>query len=185
MFRIAICDDTQVGVSDLVMWIRELADEVSLEAVVDVFRSFKSMLKAVTEQEYKLLIMETAVGGSSGIEFARRLRRIGCRADIMFYTHDAKNALEAYSAYPVAYILKPSSKKKFREPFRYITEKYRKKPSVVLKTREGERVSINIEDIWYVEVFRTELDVHCAEDVEAYVGSLSEVCRQQIGRAHV
>lgn len=188
MFKVAICDDSQTGLADLVMWIRELADEISLEATVEVFRSFKSLLKAMSEQEYKLLILETAIGDNSGIEFARRLRRGGFRAEIIFHTSDPDSALEAYSAYPTAYILKPASKKKFREPFRYVTEKYRKKPSVVLKTREGERASVNMEDICYVEVFRTELDVHCVEGVEVYVGSLSDVLRQlpqtQFYRSH-
>ncbi|MBR2370795.1 MAG: response regulator transcription factor [Clostridia bacterium] len=188
MFKVAICDDSRAGISDLVMWIRELADEISLEATVEVFRSYKTLLKAMSEQEYKLLILETSMGDSSGIEFARRLRRGGFRAEIIFYTKDPEAALEAYSAYPSAYVLKPASKKKFREPFRYVTEKYRKKPSVVLKTREGERVSVSVENICYVEVFRTELDVHCVDGVEVYVGSLSEVLRQlpqaQFYRSH-
>lgn len=175
MFRIAICDDSVSASAELTNCIRELAEEISLEANVDVYRSFKTLYRAIQNEEYQLLILETVVAGCSGIEFAKMLRGTGSEAEIVFNTSTAEYALEAYSCYPAGYMLKPPTKKKMRDLFRHVTGKYMKKPAVVLKTRDGEKISVNVEQIRYIEVFRTELDVHCEDDVKPCVGSLTEV----------
>lgn len=178
MFRIAVCDDSETSSAELSGCIKELAKEISLETAVDVFRNFKSLYKAIQTEEYQLLILETLVAGVNGIEFARMARQIGYAGEIVFHTSSAEYALEAYGAYPAGYVLKPPTKKKMRGVFRHITEKYQRQPAIVLKTKEGEKIPVNISQIWYIEVFRTELDVHCAGDVKTCVGSLTDVFDQ-------
>ena len=75
MFRIAICDEMQPQASELAEALRALADELpGEEYVIDVFRGFKPLQKAMSECVYQLLFLETRVGGISGIDFVRRLR---------------------------------------------------------------------------------------------------------------
>lgn len=178
MFRIAVCDDSETGSAELSGCIKELAKEISLETEVDVFRSFRSLYKAVRAEQYQLLILETSVAGVNGIEFARMIRQMGYAEEIVFCTSDAECALEAYSAYPVGYVLKPATKRKLRGVFRHVTERYQRQPAIVLKTKDGEKISVNISQIWYIEVFRTELDVHSAGEVRTCVGSLTDVFGQ-------
>ena len=49
-------------------------------------------------------------------------------------------------------------------------------------------MSVAIDSILYIEVFRTELDVHCRDEVHVCTGSLNEVCAKlpsvQFYRAH-
>lgn len=178
MFRIAICDESQTSSTDLMVCIKELAKEASLEAQVDVFRNFKSLGKAVMSERYQLLVLDTEVAGTGGVEYARLLRQTGYDAEIIFYTENPGHALEAYSVYPVGYMIKPTTKKKMRDLFRHVTRKYLKQPAVVLKTTDGEKLSLPVSEIWYIEVFRTELDVHCGNEVKTCVGSLTEVFEQ-------
>lgn len=178
MFKIAICDDSQTSSTDLMMCIKELAKEVSLEAQIDVFRNFRSLGKAVASEKYQFLVLDTTVAGADGIEYAKLLRQSGCDSEILFYTEDTGYALEAYSVYPVGYMIKPATKKKMRDLFRHVIQKYLKQPSVVLKTTDGERLSVPVSQIWYIEVFRTELDVHCGNEVKACIGSLTDVFEQ-------
>lgn len=172
MFRIAICDESQMSTDELAAQLKVLAEELSWEITVDAYHGFRALLRAIEEQSYQLLYLATVCGGADGIEFARNLRAAGCTAEIVFCAEDPDAALEAYSAFPVGYIVKPFAKKKLRDSFRYVAEKYRQKPRIVLKGPEGGKISVGIEDILYIEVFRTELDVHSKNDVYVGNGSL-------------
>lgn len=172
MFRIAICDESQMSTDELVAHLKVLAEEISLETTVDVYHGFRALLRAIEEQSYQLLYLAVACGGADGVEFAKSLRAAGCGADIVFLAEDPGAALEAYGAFPVGYVVRPVAKKKLRDSFRYVAEKYRQKPLIVLKGSEGGKISVGIEDILYIEVFRTELDVHSMEQVYVGNGSL-------------
>ena len=174
MFRIAICDDMQPQAAELAQHLTALAGEIPMECRVDVFRSYKSLQKAMSENIYQLLFLETRLGGLSGIDFARHLRLSGEEVDIVFCSSETESALAAYSVFPVGYLPKPVDKKRLREVFRHVADKYRQKPSVVLRGIDGGEHMINVDDILYIEVFGAELDVHCRRGVIVCSGTLVE-----------
>ena len=175
MFRIAICDDMQSQASELADLLRHLAGELpSQEVVIDIFRGFKPLQKAMSECAYQLLFLETRVGGISGIDFVRRLRLTDEEIDVVFCSNEADSALAAYSVFPTGYLLKPVDRKKLRDVFRRVADKYRQKPSIVLKGIDGGEKLISVDDILYIEVFGVELDVHCKSGVVLCAGTLVE-----------
>jgi DNA-binding LytR/AlgR family response regulator len=174
MFRIAICDDMQSHAAELSKMLISLAGEIPVECEVDVFRSFKALQKAMSENTYRLLFLETQLGGIGGIDFARRLRMIDEEIDIVFCSSESDSALAAYTVYPVGYLTKPVDRKKLRDVFRYVTDKYRQKPSIVLRGIDGGERMICVDDILYIEVFGAELDVHCKRGVVLCSGTLVE-----------
>lgn len=176
MFRIAICDDAQPQAADLCTELRALAEEISVECSVEIFKGFKALQKAMSESTYQLILLETRVGGSSGLDFARRLRLVNDDVDLIFCTSDTDSALAAYTVFPTGYLIKPVNRRKLRDAFRRVADKYRQKPSIVLKGIDGGEQLIGVDDILYIEVFGTELDVHCRNGVFVCSGSLIEVC---------
>ena len=175
MFRIAICDDMQPQATELAKMLTSLAGEIPMECEVEVFRSFKLLQKALSENSYQLLFLETRLGGISGIDFARRLRVIDEEIDIVFCSTESESALAAYTVFPVGYLTKPVDGKKLRDVFRHVADKYRQKPSIVLRGIDGGERSICVDDILYIEVFGEELDVHCKKSVVVCSGALVEV----------
>lgn len=174
MFRIAICDDMQPHAAELAKMLTSLAMEIPMECEVEVFRSFKALQKAMSENVYRLLFLETRLGGISGIDFARRLRMIDEEIDIVFCSSESDSALAAYTVYPVGYVTKPVERKKIREVFRHVADRYRQKPSIVLRGIDGGERVICVDDILYIEVFGAELEVHCKRDVVHCSGTLIE-----------
>lgn len=175
MFRIAICDDMQSQAAELAKMLTSLAGEIPVKCEVEVFRSFKALQKAMSESSYQLLFLETRLGGISGIDFARRLRMIDEEIDIVFTSPDSESALAAYTAFPVGYLVKPVDRKKLRDVFRRVTDKYRQKPSIVLRGIDGGERMIGVDDILYIEVFGAELHVHGRRGVVVCSGTLVEV----------
>lgn len=174
MFRIAICDEMQSQAAELARQLQSLAGEISLECEVDIFHSFRQLQKALGENIYRMLILETQVGGVSGIDFGRHLRMTDSETDIVFCTEDAESALAAYAVYPSGYLIKPVDRKQLRDVLRHVADKYRQKPSIVLRGIDGGEHIISVADILYIEVFGTELDVHCADGVVMCAGALNE-----------
>jgi DNA-binding LytR/AlgR family response regulator len=124
----------------------------------------------------------------SGIEFARNLRLSRCEADIIFVSATDEQALAAYSAFPIGYILKPFQRKRLRAPFRRAASKYVKRQSVMFHDLGGVKISIAVDEILYIEVIGNELDIHCRTGVSKCVGSLSETYldlpQKQFYRSH-
>lgn len=189
MFRIAICDEMQPQANELAETLRALSEEIPGQNVsIDVFRGLKPLQKAMSECVYQLLFLETRIGGYSGIDFVRRLRLTDDETDVVFFSEEADSALAAYSVFPTGYLLKPVERKKLREVFRHVADKYRQKPSIVLKGIDGGECLISVDDILYIEVFGTELDVHCIRGVVLCAGTLAEACNlltsQDFYRSH-
>ena len=161
MFKIAICDDMQPQAAELAQQLTALAGEIPMECRVDVFRGFKPLQKAMSETSYQLIFLETRVGGISGLDFARRLRLYDEEIDIVFCSSESDSALAAYTVYPTGYITKPVDRKRLREVLRHVVDRYRQKPSIVLRGDDGGKRRFNVDDILYIEVFGEELDVHC------------------------
>ena len=189
MFRIAICDEMQPQANELAEALRALSEEIpGHEVSIDIFRSLRPLQKAMSECVYQLLFLETRIGGYSGIDFVRRLRLTDEETDVVFFSGEADSALAAYSVYPTGYLLKPVDRKKLRDVFRHVADKYRQKPSIVLKGIDGGEHLISVDDILYIEVFGAELDVHCERGVILCAGTLAEACNlltsQDFYRSH-
>lgn len=176
MFRVAICQDRGTDGVLIAADLKKLAEEVTLEIAVDVFHNFRGLQKAIADHSYQLLLLGTQVGESGGLEFMQSLRESGCETDVVFLAENADGALDAYSVFPVGYLVQPITRRALREPFRHVARKCRRSPRILLRGNDGSRVSVEINDILYIEVFRTELDVHCRNDVHICMGSLNEVC---------
>lgn len=190
MLRIAICDDTLAHADHLVRAFRTFGEEHSTEVEANCYAGFAELERALEKDvdAYRLLVLETEVGGVDGVAFACRLRAKGCSAEILFFTGDAGRALEAYVAYPMGYILKPAQRNELRDAFRFVLMRYEKKPTIILNGMGGKRSGFVADDIIYIEVFRTELEVHSAKGSATCVGALGDVYarlpKDQFYRSH-
>lgn len=190
MLRIAICDDTPAHAEQLGRALRAFGEEGGVRVECTCYAGFAELERALEKDvdAYRLLVLETRVGDADGVATACRLRAKGCCAEILFFTGDEGRALEAYAAYPMGYIVKPASRNELRDAFRFVAMRHEKKPSIILNGMGGKRNGFAADDIIYIEVFRTELDVHTAKGNSTCVGALGEVFgrlpKDQFYRSH-
>lgn len=181
MFRIAICDRTPAQSEQLAKAIRSgLVSGGGTNLAIDCFSTFSELKKMIGREltRYRLVVLETAVAGEDGVETAKQLRKLGCMADIVFCTEDPSRALDAYAAYPSGYILKPCTGSDLCDAVTFIAERNGRKPSIILKGEDGRKYGFRADDIIYIEVFRTELEVHSVDGSVTCIGSLREVCEK-------
>lgn len=177
MLRIAICDDTEQHSEQLMKYLRTFATELSVSVEIECFASLSLLGKTLegNVNAYRLLVLEATVGEADGVAFARSLRAEGCDAEILYLTGNAERAMEAYSTFPVGFLLKPAARNELRNVFAFVARRYEQKPSIILNGRDGRKSGFVTDDIIYIEVFRTELEVHCQKGGVTCNGALNDV----------
>lgn len=177
MLRIAICDDTEHHSEQLMKHFRAFAAELSVSVEIECFASLAQLGKALESNvnAFRLLVLDTAVGEVDGIGFARTLRAVGCNSEILYLTGDVGKALDAYSVFPISFLPKPTARGELKNVFSFVARRYEQKPSIILNGGDGKRNGFVTDDIIYIEVFRTELEVHCQKGGVTCLGALNDV----------
>lgn len=176
MLRIAICDDTEQHSEQMMKYFRALASEMSVMTEIECFASLAALGKTLESDvnAYRLLVLETTVGEADGIAFACALRKQGCDSEILFVTGETERAVEAYAAYPLTMLGKPTPATGLRDALLFVKRRYEKKPSIILNGGDGRKNGFVADDIIYIEVFRTELEVHCRRGGVTCTGALND-----------
>lgn len=188
MLRIAICDDTPLYAGELAAQLYEVAEEMSLEIAVDTYRSYGALGEAHEEKPYEVIFLEVALSDGDGIEFAEQLRGDDIGTDLVFYSSSATRALEAYRVFPTGYLLKPPQKRRVRHVLEFIAARRGIVRTLLLRTPQGGRAVIPLEEILYVEVMGNEMSVHTEHGTQFCLGSLTDafrdVSQRQFYRCH-
>ncbi len=183
MYKLAICDETLAGAEQLAATVRSCLAGNGEGVMIDCYAGFSDLKKIVKKEpmKYRLVVMETEAGAEDGVEAAKMLRKNGYVADIIFHTSDPTRALDAFAAYPIGYVLKPCGSSELSDVISFLSERNGRKPSIILNGADGRKSGFCVSDIIYIEVFRTELEVHCVGGKTTCIGSLREVCEKLPG----
>mgnify|MGYP002520584574 FL=1 len=154
MINIGIVEDSQIDQEKLTKVIENYFNKHSIEYSLKVFNSANSFLSS--NDIFDLLFFDIFLGGSlTGMDIARKAReRLGNNLVIVFITSSMAYAIEGYSVDASAYIIKPITEEEFNLKMPRIIDKINSKISdfIILTTTE-EKVSVNISDIDYIEVY--------------------------------
>ena len=154
MINIGIVEDSQVDQEKLSKVIASYFNKNSIEYSLKVFNTANSFLSS--NDIFDLLFFDIFLGGSlTGMDIARKAReRLGNNLVIVFITSSMAYAIEGYSVDASAYIIKPITEEEFNLKMPRIIDKINSKISdfIILTTTE-EKVSVNISDIDYIEVY--------------------------------
>ena len=153
MLNIAICDDEQLWVENTASLLREYYSEHSgMSAKIHTFSSAYDLLECVEANAgFDLYILDVVMPELSGIEVGIKLRNNNKRGLILYLTTSKDFALDAYSAEPFHYLIKPVEKDRMFSVLDKATDilKERRGKAVSVKTKEGVQ-QLLFDDILYV-----------------------------------
>lgn len=109
MKKIAICDDNDLQREILHEMLNEYFHRIYQKAeIVEYGRG--DIVAADMEDgdlDVSVIFLDIYMPGMNGIETARRLRELGCHAEIIFLTASSEHALESYEVEAAGYLVKP------------------------------------------------------------------------------
>jgi len=155
MYNIAICDDTArelLGImNELSSYLKRKAPE--LETSIDVFSKSNDLIDSFREKRFDLFLLDIIMPDKDGIETAKEIREYNPNAEIIFISTTSEFALDAFSVNAASYILKPFTSEQFEAALDRIFKKILEKKSegITVKSLAGSLVSVDINDIMYIE----------------------------------
>ena len=149
MFNIAVCDDEQNCLEEVVTLIKEYREEhPGLDANFLYFNTTSRLLDARKKMCFNAYILDIYIDVKSGVDIAGELREAGDEAKIIFLTTSAVHYRDAFRVHAARYLEKPVDKKEFFEALDTIfldtSEKY-----FAVKD-SGELIKVKTADILYV-----------------------------------
>ena len=176
MMRLAVCDPNVADAQMLTVKLQQLTADMGIACTVSSFRAARLLLDEAKERPFDAVFLETELGGTGGIELARKLRFYHEDVEIVFVSAKEEYALAAYSVFPLGYLLKHADRKRLYPILTRLMHKKRDVgPTIRCATPDGGEVLIPRNELMYIEVFGNRLLFHGKRATVEGVGSLSGV----------
>lgn len=189
MVTIFLCDDDEAILGSYSNKLKNLAEKNGIEINLNFFKSGESLLFYLFESTEKadIIYMDIIMGDLNGIETAKKIREIGCRAEIIFLTETEDYVYDAYDISPVHYLLKTkTSEEKFEEVFLRAIKRTEKKAKEIFVCEYGGNIKvIPIADISYFEIWKRVVSVHYGDNKIFSFYSTMEKLGSQLGETFI
>jgi DNA-binding LytR/AlgR family response regulator len=141
MLRIAICDDTEAELEQMLALANAYIAGRGLAADVRAFGHPDVLLTAYETETFHIFLLDMVMPMVNGLELGRSIRRISTDAQIIYITTEPGFALDAYAVNPLHYLLKPVDRQAFFSALDLAVEKvnFGEELHVTVKTRQGLR----------------------------------------------
>ena len=179
MVKIALCDDNPQILNYYQSIITECAEKNGIVVKFERFESGEQMLFLLSDRpnDVDIIYLDILMGKMDGIETARRLRAIGCVAQIIFLTTSDEYVFEAFDAEPYYYIVKDEMPTvKFKDIFLRAAESVKlRENDFITVSYGGVKVRLNLDEILYFEVQNRIVTVHTSRESIDYYAKLEDI----------
>ena len=142
MLNVLIVDDEAPARDRL----SRMVDELPQYAVTGTARSGEDALDAIEALQPDILLLDISMPGMDGMKLAQLMQRSGMRAAIIFCTAYQNQALEAFEAEAVDYLVKPVRAERLLQALekarRYLGEREDATPDEYLRSTVGGKVML-------------------------------------------
>lgn len=169
--NVAICDDESIWREIMTELLNEYRRERHIDIFIECFSDGSSLINC--PRKFDVIFMDHYMGGLSGIETARLLRRSGCCCTIMFFSAFPDAAPDAFEINAFRFFVKPIDKEKL---FRSLDDhlKSEKITFLIFKTHNG-TIKIRESDITYCESVQRHTIIHTVSEAYEILVNLGEV----------
>lgn len=147
--RIAICDDDQESMNLLCAYLDRYRQEENVDFTIVKFNNGIDFISDYTA-DYDVVFMDVRMPLMSGMEVAKKLRKLDESVVLIFVTNLAKYAIKGYEVNAFDFIVKPVNYYSFKSKMTraLATAKREKGREILIKTDVGFS-KINVCDIYY------------------------------------
>lgn len=172
---IATCDDEVQYCEQVEQYIMRLGKALGIEIKCDKYISGSELLGSDYNQ-YQIIFLDIDIRGENGIEVAENIRKTNEKVEIIFLTEFIQYAVDGYKVKAYRFLVKPVKYDDFVFQLNelFIRINNCEKSNLVL-TKEGQKYSIKIQDIIYIEVMNHNLTYHCTNYEITVVGTMKKM----------
>lgn len=177
LIKIAVCDDDNNMIQELISKICDYMDKTSYNADILAFSCAEDLLKC--NESFDIVFLDIQMGGLNGMEAAKRLRQSGSESFLIFVTILKEYVYDAFSVEASEYLLKPLDSQRFQSTMDRILSYIGEKKTAVLTIQKASWCqSIRLTDILYCEAINRKIFVHTKKEIIDYYFRINELERQ-------
>lgn len=193
MLKIALCDDHRETVKKYATLLTKCAEKHGVEIEISCFYSGEALLFHFSDGPgcWDIIYLDILMEKTDGMETARKLRRLGCRAQIVFLTSCEDYVYEAFDVEAIQYLLKEDiSEERFEKVFlRAAALATKKEEELFVCEFDGVKKTVPVGDISHFEIWRRVVTVYYGSGQSAkFYASMDQLERQfsdrDFARAH-
>lgn len=154
-YKIAVCDDEPEFLEEIQKLVAELLDAHEIVYCMEGFSSQKALEEALKQEgkRYDLILLDILLGSQSGIDLAKKMRKMKVDATLIFITVSSDYAIQGYEVNAFRYLLKPVSRKALEEALLLDYENHKEQSKKELIITVGSKIcKIPHSEIRYIEI---------------------------------
>ena len=160
--NLAIVDDSIKEMEKLSAILKDYAGKKGLTIKIEYYESAEDLLKKYAASKFYCIFLDIFMGGITGIEAARRIRKLDNNVNIVFLTGSAEHMAEAFDVHAFHYLLKPDNNKALEKSVFHLMDDLTKKffPSLSLHfAYEKKEYHMPVSQILYVKSSNHNLEI--------------------------
>lgn len=146
-YKIAVCDDEQIFVDDVVKKLKEQSEQCEISEYISGEELLNSSL------EFDMIFLDIEMTGIDRINAAFTLRERGFDGMIIFLTSHTEFMPDAFKVKAFRFLDKPLDSEKFNEAFSEAKKGIMNTEHILLSDRSGKTVYLKLTDIVYLEAY--------------------------------
>lgn len=188
MLKIVLCDDNREAVKQYAELISKCAEKHNVEIELSCFYSGETLLFHFCDapNQVDIIYLDIIMDKTDGMETAKKLRKYGCHAQIVFLTSCDDYVYDAFDVNAVQYLLKDEiTKEKFEEIFlRTVKLASQKEEELFICEFDGIKKAIPVSSISYFEIWKRVVTVHFnGNETAKFYSSMEDIEKQFADKA--
>ncbi|MEG2022352.1 MAG: LytTR family DNA-binding domain-containing protein [Oscillospiraceae bacterium] len=192
MINICLCDDNSILLEKYKNMLLCVAEENNILVSLKTFLSGEQLLFYLSDSpnDADIIYLDVIMADLNGIETGKRLRELGCKAEIIFLTSCESHVYDSFDINPLYYMLKDnSSTDKFNEVFLRAVGLSSDKTTEAFMCESGSVIKkIPLKDITYFEIHNRIITVHYNKNTFDFYSTIEsveqELCAKRFIRCH-
>lgn len=172
MVRIAVVEDDELYISQLLKFLEDYQREEQEEFRIQVYRDGDG-ITADYKAQYDIILMDIQMKFVDGMTAAEEIRRVDSQVVIIFITNMPQYAIRGYEVGALDYILKPVTYFAFSRKLKRAVSRLKRpgKQCVVIPIKGGIK-RVEVSDIYYIESEGHNLVYHTREGIFVSPGTM-------------
>lgn len=174
MLHIAVCDDIQAELSQIVETLKKI-DKIPFE--IHEYTSPQNCLKDIEKgMRFDCFLLDILMNEDNGIDIAQEIRKTHKDTPLIFITATPEFALAGYEVSAARYYLKPLNEERFITDLTKILEiAHAKVNDYMTITNTNGLTRIYLKDIYYIESMLRTINIHTKDKTYSMVGKISKL----------
>lgn len=162
---IAIMDDSTQDIKTLYEHISRYCKEHKTHMQIKSFTNEAALLQSLKSEKYSLVFLDIYMQESSGIQTAKKLRKLCPKCQIIFCTNSSEHAVKAFRLHALDYLTKPYTYAQLEDALNHY-ESIAERFAHYIELKEGRyQTRVLITDIMYADYRNHYIQVHTTSSV--------------------